>query len=320
MSIHLTEKDVTLLLGMPDCISALEDAFRRQAAGRVENLPRRRLHPPAGMMHCMEAADLGIGRMGLKVYTSFAPKARFLVLLFDCTNGDLLATIEADKLGQVRTGAATGVATKYMAREDASILGIFGTGWQAETQAEAVAAVRKLARILVYSRDPQHRSRFAEAMSNRLNIEVAPANTPDELVIQSNILVTATSARSPVFDGSKIKPGTHVNAVGSNSLAKSEVDVATVAQANRVVVDSIEQARIESGDLLIAIETRKLRWEQVRELREVVSGQFPGRESDEEITLFKSNGLALEDIAAASLVYDRARDKGVGTDIGIWDS
>jgi alanine dehydrogenase len=315
----LTEQDVATLLTVPDCIAALEEALRRQDAGQVTNHPRRRLHAPDGAFHVMEAADLGLGRMAIKAYASFRPRTRFLVLLYDTASGDLLALIEADRLGQIRTGAATGVATKYMAREDARVLGLFGAGWQAETQALAVAAVRPLERIQVYSRTAESREAFAERVAGQLGIEVRPVRTPEEAVSGADIVVTATTARTPLFDGRLVEPGTHVNAVGSNSLGKAEVDITTVARAARVVVDSVEQSRMEAGDLLAPVEARKLRWEQVRELREVVTGRAPGRVDAEEITLFKSNGIALEDVAAASLVYDRAVVEGMGREVRLWE-
>ena len=319
MPLIITESEVASLLTMRDCIDALESAFKRQSEGMVENHPRRRLHPPDGLLHCMEACDLGLGRMGLKVYTSFRPKARFLVLLYDVANGDLLAIIEADKLGQMRTGAATGVAAKYSARTNAKVLGLFGAGWQAETQALAIAEVRKLDRILVYSRTPEKREEFANKLRGQVSATVEPVHSSDLVLAAADIIVTATTSKSPAFDGALLRPGTQINAVGSNSLAKAEIDVTTVARADRVIVDSIEQSKVESGDLVAPIELRKIRWEQIRELHEVVSGKVPGREFDEEITLFKSNGLAMEDVAAASLVYDRARERGIGQEIAMWN-
>jgi alanine dehydrogenase len=315
----ITEHDVATLLTVSDCIAALEAAFERQGSGQVSNHPRRRLHAPDGTFHVMEAADLGLGRMAIKAYASFRPRTRFLVLLYDASNGDLLAFIEADRLGQVRTGAATGVATKHMAREDARVLGLFGAGWQAETQALAVAAVRPLERIQVYSRTAESRETFAERVAGQLGIEVRPVGTPEEAVSGADIVVTATTSRTPLFDGRLLAPGTHVNAVGSNSLSKAEVDITTVARAARVVVDSIEQSKMEAGDLLAPVEARKFRWEQARELREVVAGRYAGREGEDGITLFKSNGVALEDVAAASLVYDRAVREGVGKEVGLWE-
>ncbi len=319
MALLLTEHDVAALLSMPACVEAVEQALARQDQGLVQNQPRRRLRVPHGLLHCMEAADLGAGRMGLKVYASFPPRTRFLVLLYDATSGDLLALIEADRLGQMRTGAATGVATRYMAQEDARVLGLFGAGWQAESQALAVAHVRKLERVLVFSRTRGPREAFAERLGNQLGIEARAVDSPQAVLEEADIVVTATTSRSPVFDGKLLRPGTHVNAVGSNSLAKAEVDVDTVARAARVVVDSVDQARAESGDLLAPIELRKLRWEQVYELREVVAGRQPGRRSAQEITLFKSNGLALEDIAAASVVYDRAMQQEIGHEVPLWE-
>lgn len=313
--LYLTEKDVESVITMSDCIAAVEEAFRRQNSGAVVNQPRRRLRVPDGLLHCMEASDDGLGRMGLKVYTSFAQKVRFHVLFYDSTNGDLLAMIEADRLGQMRTGAATGVATKYMARQDAQILGIFGAGWQAESQAMAIAHVRKLDRILVHSRTPEKRQEFAEKLSGLLEVPCQPAESAEEVVRTSDILVTATTSRTPVFNGDWLQPGAHINAVGSNALSRAEIDVATIARADRIVVDSIEQAKDESGEFLAALEARKFRWESAHELHEVVAGRFPGREFDREITLFKSGGLALEDIAAADLVYEKAVALGLGREV-----
>jgi ornithine cyclodeaminase/alanine dehydrogenase-like protein (mu-crystallin family) len=313
--LYLTEQDVESVLPMPDCIAAVEEAFRRQDLGAIINQPRRRLRVPNGILHCMEASDDDIGRMGLKVYTSFAPKVRFHVLLYDSTNGDLLAMIEADRLGQMRTGAATGVATKYMAREDAKTLGIFGAGWQAESQALAIAHVRKLDRVLVYSRTAEKRQSFADKLRAELGITCEAAESAEEVARNADIVVTATTSRTPVFNGEWLAPGVHVNAVGANSLGRAEIDIATVDRANRIVVDSIEQSKVEAGDFLAAYESRKFRWESAHELHEVVNGRFPGRESDHEITLFKSNGLALEDIATADLVYEKAVDRGLGREL-----
>lgn len=314
----LTEQDVASVLTMPDCIDALEQAFRRQDEGDVQNHPRRRLHVPNGTFHIMEAADLGLNRMAIKAYASFRPATRFLVLLYDTTNGDLLALIEADYLGRMRTGAATGVATRYMAREDSRTLGLFGAGWQAETQARAVAAVRPLAKVLVYSRTEQKRDAFARKLAATLQTTVVPVDSPEKALRGADVVVTATTSRTPVFDGSLLEEGTHVNAVGSNVLIKAEVDSATVERAARVIVDSIEQSKHEAGDLLVPLETRKFLWERAHELHEVVAGRVPGRANAAEISLFKSNGIALEDTAAASLVYERARAQRIGREVELW--
>jgi ornithine cyclodeaminase/alanine dehydrogenase-like protein (mu-crystallin family) len=314
----LTEQDVAELLTMQECIQAVEDAFVRQDHGLVSNQPRRRLRVPAGLLHCMESADIGLGRMGVKVYTSFKAQTRFLVLLFDTESGEMLAMIEADRLGQMRTGAATGVATRHLAREDSAILCLFGAGWQAETQALGVAAVRKLKHVRVYSRTVERRQAFAERLSRQIDTEVIPADSAESAIDGADIIVTATTSRTPLFDGSLIRSGVHINAVGSNALTKAELDSTTVARADRIVVDSLEQARVESGDLLAAIESNRIRWEELVEVHEVVAGRRPGRSSSDEVTLFKSNGLALEDIAAASIVYDRALERKLGREIRLW--
>jgi ornithine cyclodeaminase/alanine dehydrogenase-like protein (mu-crystallin family) len=318
MPILITETDVARLLDMSSCIEAVEAAFRRQDAGEVVNHPRRRLHAPDGVFHTMQALDVGLGRMAIKTYSSFRPKTRFLVLLFDAANGDLLAMIEADRLGQLRTGAATGVATKHMARQNASTLALFGAGWQAESQALAIAAVRTLEEIRVYSRTAASREEFSTRIAAQLGVDCRPVSSPEEALDGAGIVVTATTSRAPVFDGKLLPQGVHVNAVGANSLSRAEVDLATIARADRVVVDSIEQSKMESGDILAPIEARKLRWEQVVELREVVSGRTPGRTSEDEVTLFKSNGVALEDLAAASFLYDRAVEQRIGQPIKLW--
>jgi ornithine cyclodeaminase/alanine dehydrogenase-like protein (mu-crystallin family) len=318
MPLLLTEADVTSLLSMEPLIAALEDGFRRQGSGLVMNHPRRRLHPPEGTFHFMEAADLGLGRAAIKAYASFRPKTRFLVLLYDTTNGNLLAMIEADRLGQMRTGAASGVATKYLARTDAAVLGLFGSGWQAESQAMAIAVVRPLRRVQVYSRNMERRREFARRLEGLVGAEVVPVDSSADALAGADIVVTATTSRVPVFDGTNLAPGAHVNAVGANMLSKAEVDLATVARAGLVVVDSVEQARLEAGDLVAPVDARKFRWEQAVELHEVVGGMRPGRTDPDQITLFKSIGIALEDVAAASLVYDSAVARGIGKEIGLW--
>jgi alanine dehydrogenase len=318
MPILITETDVARLLDMASCIECLEAAFLRQDRGEVMNHPRRRLHAPEGSFHTMQAVDLKLGRMAIKTYSSFRPKTRFLVLLYEAQSGDLLALIEADRLGQIRTGAATGVATRHMAKANASRLALFGAGWQAEGQALAVAAVRPLTRIRVFSRTASTREAFAGRLSSQIGVECEPVGSAELALEGAEIVVTATTSRSPVFDGKLLAEGCHINAVGSNSLSRSEVDTMTVSRSNLIVVDSIEQSKLESGELLVPIESRRLRWEQVVELREVVSGKRSVRDSEDDITLFKSNGIALEDLAAASLVYDRAVEQKVGQPIKLW--
>ncbi len=321
MALYLTEGDVGALLTMPEAIAALEAAFRRQAGGEVVNQPRRRLHLPNGTYHTMIAADLGLQAFGIKAYASFPPKTRFLLLLYSARNGDLLAIMEADKLGQMRTGAASGVATKWLARDpnDGPLrVGIYGTGWQAETQLEAVCAARAVSEIVAYSRAAENRARFCKTMTERLGVPVRPAETSEAACRGLDVVITATSAREPVLRGEWLSPGTHLNIVGSNLLMKREVDDEAVRRADVIVVDSIEQSKLESGDLLAPFERRLFRWEQASELADVVGGRRAGRTRPEQITLFKSNGVALEDMAVACVVYEKAAALGVGQPFPMW--
>jgi ornithine cyclodeaminase/alanine dehydrogenase-like protein (mu-crystallin family) len=320
MPLLLTEHDVTLLLDMGTAIAAVEEVLRDQAEGHAVNRPRYRVAMPASQLHVMGAGDKRLGVTGLKAYTVSRKGARFLVLLYDSESGDMLAMIEADRLGQMRTGAASGVATKYLARLDAHTVGIYGTGWQAESQLMAVCEVRKVKSIKAYGRNAQHREAFARKMSSLLGVDVASADSPEEAARGQSIVITATTAREPVLKGEWIEPGTHLNVVGSNFLSKAEVDIETIKRASIIAVDSIEQSRVEAGDLLPAIERGVISWESVTELGRIVAGTNSGRTSDSDISLFKSNGIALEDISTALRVYELARKKGVGAEIKLWDA
>jgi ornithine cyclodeaminase/alanine dehydrogenase-like protein (mu-crystallin family) len=318
MPLLIREEHVTELLSINTAIDAVEEVLRDQAEGQATNRPRYRVAMPASQLHVMAAGDKRLNVTGLKAYTASRKGARFLVLLYDAESGDMLAMIEADRLGQMRTGAASGVATKYMARTDADTVGIYGTGWQAESQLMAVCAVRQINSIKVYGRNAERREGFARKMTALLRVEVTAAGSPEEAARGQSIVITATSAREPVLKGEWIDPGTHLNVVGSNFLAKAEVDVETIKRASIIAVDSIEQSRIEAGDLMPAIERGVISWESVTELGRIVAGRDPGRKSNDDITLFKSNGIALEDISAALRVYNRARERGVGEEIDLW--
>ena len=318
MPLLLTENHVTELLDIDTTIAAVEEVLRDQAEGHATNRPRSRVAMPASQLHVMSAGDRRLGVYGLKVYTVSRKGARFLVLLYESETGDLLAMIEADRLGQMRTGAASGVATKYMARADADSVGIFGTGWQAESQLMAVCAVRQIKSITVYGRNAERREAFARKMTSLLRVEVSAVESAEEVARGKSIVITATGAREPVSKGEWIEPGTHLNVVGSNFLSKAEVDVETIRRASIIAVDSIEQSKMEAGDLMPAIERGVISWESVTELGRIVAGLDKGRSSDNEITLFKSNGVALEDISTALRVYNQARERGLGEEIALW--
>ena len=314
MTLLLTENEVESLLDMASTLDAVEEILRQHAEGRATNRVRRRVGLPGSGLNVMFAGAPDIGALGLKAYTVASTGARFYTMLFDPESGELLSIMQSDKLGQLRTGAASGVATKYLAREDANSLGIYGAGWQAESQLEAIAAVRKLDRVVVHTRTEESRKAFAEKMGERLGLKIETTHSPEEPAAQ-DIVVTATSSSQPVLHGEWLRPGTHVNAAGSNFLFKREIDRDVVKRASLVTVDSREELGLEAGNLLMGLETGAVMPEAVRELGQIIAGQVKGRQSAEDITLFASQGLALEDMAAARIVYDRARKQDVGREI-----
>ncbi len=312
MAILLRESDVEKLATMEMALVAVEEAFRLQAENKAHNAPRRRCRLSEGLLHVMSASLPTLGLAGLKSYTSIGARTTFHVLLYSSESGGLLAVMEANLLGQLRTGAASGIATKYMARKEASRAGILGTGFQARSQLAALCAVRPIKSLMAYGRDQNRRTQFCREMSEKLGIEVVPASSPEEAVREMDVVIAATTAREPILDGVWLAPGTHVNAVGSNHMNRQEIDTETVRRAACVVVDSLEQSRLESGELNLAAEAGAFFWEDARELGLVVTGDFPGREDPSEITLFKSNGIALEDVALAGRIYQAALKAGVG--------
>src|SRR5271163_14342 len=319
MALHISESEVRAVLTMPMAIEAVEDISRKQANGEVVVHPRRRFElPGGGFFHYMAAADFSAGFVAMKQYTYVQGNIRFIVPLYEMRTGDLVAMIEADYMGQLRTGAASGVATKYLSRQNSRIAAIIGTGGQARTQLEAISAVRKLESARVYGRNAERRERFSVEMSEWLGFPVENATSSSEAVRGADILCTATTAANPVVNGADLAPGVHMNAIGANHAHKRELDDEAVASADVIIVDSIEQSRQEAGDLIIAFHGDETCWTGVRRLSEVVAGMAPGRTSDSEVTLFKSNGIASWDLAVAVKVYLAAREKGLGRKLPFW--
>jgi alanine dehydrogenase len=319
MTLHISESDVRQLLTMPMAIDAVEEISHRQADGTVIVHPRRRFElPNGGFFHYMAAMDTAAGFIAMKQYTYVGGALRFLVPLYEIATGALLALIEADYMGQLRTGAASGVATKFLARQNARTAAIIGTGGQAKTQLEAVASVRALESVLVYGRDPRRRSEFATEMSKRLELNVSAADTAAAALRNADIVVTATKSARPVFDGHDLAAGVHINAIGANHAHKQELDAVAVERASVIFVDSVAQSKQEAGDLIIPFEKQLQRWEQVHELAELVAGKTPGRTSDQQITLFKSNGIASWDLAVATRVYKLAKEQALGKQISFF--
>lgn len=304
--LHITEAQVRELLPVEKALELVERGFLHLASGQAQNHPRRRLQlGSSATLHYMTAVDVATGYLGAKLYTTHPQTGVHFTVLLYAADGRPLASIDANALGQIRTGAASGIATKLLARPDAGVLAVIGCGFQAETQLEAIARVRALREVRVFSRSAEKRESFAERMSRSLAVSIRAADSAEEAVRGCDIAVTATSARDPVLLGAWLSPGMHINAIGSNHERRRELDTAAVERASLIVADSIEQSRMESGELIAAFDQEPEKWERVVELADVCAGKSPGRRSAGDITLFKSNGLAIEDIAVAGYIYEQ---------------
>ena len=314
----LNESDVRELFPMDRALECVTTSMIAQHSGSGINRSRQRIFLPDVSLHYMAAGYADEKLLGLKIYTVASGGLRFLVLLYDGEGGDLLAMIEADHLGRIRTGAASGVATRYMARSDATSVGVIGTGRQARTQLQAVAQVRKLESVRVYGRDAARREAFAREMAETLAIPVEPVDTAEAAARHGKIIITATTSREPVLKGAWLQPGTHVNAIGANMLNRRELDDEALARASTIAVDSVEQAREEAGDLVQGLNAIRGGWQSIVELHEIVAGALAARKSQDDITIFKSSGIALWDVISAAWIYREGLKLGRGSEIGLW--
>jgi alanine dehydrogenase len=306
LTLYLSEEDVQELLALSDAVEAVEASFVRMAAGAVELAPRRRLGLAEGRLADMAASDVELGYAGIKSYAGFAEGTAFVVALFAVDRPELIAVIEADHLGRLRTGAASAVAAKHLAREGATSLGVIGCGTQAETQVKCIrAAVPAIERVVAHCRTERNLLAFCE----RVGVEPAESNRE---AAEQDVVVTITTSRDPVLRGEWLRPGALVCAAGANNPAARELDNVVLERASFVCCDWKEQARIESADLIEPIQRGVLDWLEVHELHEVVAGELSGRQSPEDIVVFKSNGIASWDVAVAAAVVERAHERGVG--------
>ncbi len=309
MPLYLRESDVAELLTTADALAAVEESFVRQARGAVENRPRDRLVLEDGVFAVMYAADRELGYAGLKSYAWLPGGTPFAVLLFSIADARLEAVIEADKLGQMRTGAASGVAARHLARSGAESLGVIGCGWQAASQIASIReAVPSIGRVVVYCRNEER----LEAFCREHGCE--PAESHREAA-EHDVVVTVTTSKDPVLRGEWLRSGALVCAVGANDPRRRELDNAVLERAAFVCCDSREDSSKESGDLIEPVAQGILDWLEVHELHEVVAGQVQGRSSDADIVVFKSNGIAAWDLAAGARVVELARERGVGLDL-----
>ncbi len=309
MPLYLTEAEVGDLLTPADAIAAVEGSFARLASGQVENRPRHRHRFEGGAFAVMSAVDQELGLAGVKSYAATGHGSAFVVCLFDLAKAELAAVIEADKLGQLRTGAASGVAAKHLARSGASTLGVLGCGWQAESQVRAIReTVPSIEHVVAYCRTEERLRTFCKELGAEEGETHRDAGAQE-------IVVTATTSRDPVLRGEWLQPGALVCAIGANDRRSRELDNVVLERAAFVCCDSIEQAKLESGDLLEPVDQGILDWLEVHELAEVVAGEVQGRQGSEDIVVFKSNGLAAWDVAIGALALERAREHGVGREL-----
>lgn len=324
MPLLLSRDDVTKVLDMADCMEVVEKAFAELASGSAVLPLRINITPPGGLALYMPAYLKEMGALACKVVTVYKdnPKKHNMpttigkVLLQDPATGDVICIMDGGYLTAVRTGAASGVATKYLARDDrGQVAGIFGAGVQAKMQLWAVAVARDIAKAYVYDVSADAAEKFVSEMSSKLKLEVSRADSPDEILEHADIICTATSSPTPIFDGGKIREGTHVNGIGSHTPKARELDTAIIKRS-KLIADSYEACLNEAGDIMIPIQEGAIdKSHMYAELGEVITGKKASRTDDKEITLFKSNGLAIQDVATAKLVYDKAIDSGIGTEV-----
>ena len=320
MALFLTSHDVDGLLGIGDYVDVLEKAYRDLGRGVSNMLPRIKVDAAqrSGFLKILPAALSEAGVAGIHAYTG-GGQGDFLkvILIYDIPSGNLQAVIEADRLGWLTPGAVSALATKYLARKDARILAVFGSGRQARAQLLALSCVRALELVRVYSPEKAHREAFCVEMGRTLNLQVVPAGSPEEAIQGADIVATATNARHPVFEGSRIAAGTHINAIGAHDPRRREVD-GVLMRRSKVIADSRERALKEEGALFLAAEENLIELPHIYgELGEIVAFSKPGRVDSEEITLFLSGATAVEYVAIGAEVYRRAREKGMGQELSL---
>ncbi|MCX6250699.1 MAG: ornithine cyclodeaminase family protein [Bacteroidetes bacterium] len=325
MTLILNKNEVASVLDMKACMNAMEEAFSELSNGTAVLPLRIGIAPPDGISLYMPAYLKQMGALACKVVTVYKnnpakhnlPTTIGKVLLQDPLTGDVLCIMNGGYLTAVRTGAASGVATRYLSRKDANqVAGIFGSGVQARMQLWAITEARQISKAIVFDISDEAASNFIADMDKKLNIEIIKAKSPEE-VLAADIICTATSSSAPLFDGNKIKEGTHINGIGSHTPNARELDTAIVKRS-KFIGDSREACFKEAGDIIIPVAEGAITESHFyAELGEIITGKKPARTNEKEITIFKSNGLAIQDVAAAHLVYQRAMAAGIGINVEI---
>ena len=315
MALFLRDEEVRQCVSMDEMLEAIESMQRHYGNGEAYNLARRKIIAGTGMLSVMGGGLFYQGLLGVKTYTVVKGVYSFQVSLYDAETGKLLCYTQANRLGQLRTGATSGVAVRHLAKSDATTIGIIGTGGQASTQLEAVSKVRNNKKVLAYSRNAERREAFARAASDTLGIEVVAAHSNREAVEGSDIILCIAATTTSVVEGEWLSAGNTVIGAGPTSWRFQEVDDATFSKADKIFVDSAEQATVEAGDMASAVDRGLLQWSQLLELRHAVAGKVKGRDNDQQIVYAKLMGTGVADVAAAALAYKNASAAGLGTEM-----
>jgi alanine dehydrogenase len=315
MTLFLKDEDVAQCVTMDAMLEAIESMQRHYGNGQAHNMTRRKIIAESGMLSVMGGGLFYQGLLGVKTYTVVKGSYSFQVSLYDANTGDLLCYTQANRLGQLRTGATTGVAVKHLANPGNVTVGVIGTGGQAPTQLEAVSKVRGIKMVKAFSRTQERREEFARRMTDALGVEISAVATNEEAVRDCDIVVCVAATMGPVVQGAWLRDGSTVIGAGPTTWRAREVDEATIARAGKLIVDSLDQATLEAGDLCSAVDKGLLQWSKVHELRHVVSGAVTGRDNKDQVVYAKIMGTGVADVAAAKLAYDSAKAAGLGLDM-----
>ena len=315
MALFLKDEDVAQCVTMDAMLEAIESMQRQYGDGQAHNMTRRKIIADSGMLSVMGGGLFHQGLLGVKTYTVVKGAYSFQVSLYDANTGELLLYTQANRLGQLRTGATTGVAVKHLANPEDATVGIIGTGGQAPTQLEALSKVRGIKKIKAYSRTQERREEFARRMTDTMGVKVSAATSNEDAVRDCDIVLCIAATMDPVVEAAWLKDGSTLIGAGPTTWRAREVDEAVITRAGKLIVDSTEQAAIEAGDLCSAVDKGIIQWSKVHELRHVVSGAVTGRDSNDQVVYAKIMGTGVADGAAAKLAYDSAKAAGLGTEM-----
>lgn len=314
---YLTDNDVKQLISMPQVLGLVESAWKARSLGQASDVPRTRAHVAEGMLNMLMATAPALGFIGFKYYYVTKTGATRHIHLMNVQTGRLEAIIEADTLGSLRTGAASGIATRYLAKKQSDTLGQIGSGGQAATQIAAVHHAVGIKKVKVFSRKREKLVAFCNAVSSELNIDVTPADSAENAIRGADVINVMTRSKTPVMNGDWLEPGQHINAAGSNALEREEIDQRSVERCDVIAVDARATAENECGDLAPLVKQGKLNWKDLTEIGDVITHKAVGRTDERQISLFESQGMGLLDVYVAAEVLKMAREKKAGVDLPI---